>query len=212
MCLGRLFHGEYLVDRGFNCAVLDLRPNVFHKLRENVRFKFGSTVAEHTAHKMQSLCEKWTELYRGLNSRKGGNNSHRNRAAKSVCLESIRDAYSVLLLLHESSTEHYYPNERRDRLAPALDYISRHFAEPIKNDTLAEICGMSNVYFRKMFTAVYGTSPIAYTRDLRIRKAKEMLRGDYSSISDIAFSLGYPSLYDFFRDFKKHTGVPPSKY
>lgn len=138
--------------------------------------------------------------------------SHRNRAAKSTRLESIRDAYSVLLLLHESSADRYYPNEKRDRLAPAMDFISHHFTDPIKNDTLAEMCGVSNVYFRKLFTVVYGTSPIAYARDLRIRKAKEMLRGDYSSLSDIAFSLGYPSLYDFSRDFKKHTGVPPSKY
>lgn len=138
--------------------------------------------------------------------------SRRNRASKSVCLESIREAYSVLLFLFESSSEHYYPNEKRNRLTPALEYISHHFAETIKNDTLAELCGMSNVYFRKLFSGVYGTSPIAYARDLRIRKAKEMLRGDYSTLSDIAFSLGYPSLYDFSRDFKKHTGVPPSKY
>ncbi len=138
--------------------------------------------------------------------------SHRNRSLRSVRLESLRDAYSVLHLLLESSAEHYYPNEKRDRLAPAIEYISHHFTESIKNDTLAEKCRMSNVYFRKLFTAVYGTSPIAYARDLRIRKAKEMLKGDYSTLSDIAISLGYPSLYDFSRDFKKHTGVPPSKY
>ena len=159
---------------------------------------------EPVAFKLQSG-EKLLKIMKTMESR-------RNRATRSVGLESIRDAYSVLLLLHESSAEHYYPNEKRDRLAPAMEYISHHFTEPIKNDTLAEMCGVSNVYFRKLFTAVFGTSPIAYARDLRIRKAKEMLRGDYSALSDIAVSLGYQSLYDFSRDFKKHTGVPPSKY
>ena len=57
-----------------------------------------------------------------------------------------------------------------------------------------------------------GTSPIVYTRRLRIEKAKEMLRSDYGTLSDVAQSLGYASLYDFSRDFKKHTGVTPSKY
>ena len=57
-----------------------------------------------------------------------------------------------------------------------------------------------------------GVSPISYVHDLRIQKAKEMLRSDYDSLSSVAQSLGYLNLYDFSRDFKKHTGVAPSKY
>jgi len=57
-----------------------------------------------------------------------------------------------------------------------------------------------------------GVSPITYAKQLRIEKAKEMLKSDYGTLSDIAQSLGYSSLYDFSRDFKKHTGVAPSKY
>ena len=57
-----------------------------------------------------------------------------------------------------------------------------------------------------------GISPIAYTKQLRIEKAKEMLKSDYGTLFDIALSLGYSSLYDFSRDFKKYAGVAPSKY
>lgn len=127
-------------------------------------------------------------------------------------LESIRDTYSVLLMLAKSTVEQYLPSEKRQKLMPAIDYISKNYTETIKNDFLAELCGMSCVYFRKLFKSVMGTSPIAYARSLRIRKAKEMLKGDYGALSDIAFTIGYPSLYDFSRDFKKHTGKAPSKY
>ncbi|MBO5199079.1 MAG: helix-turn-helix domain-containing protein [Lachnospiraceae bacterium] len=44
----------------------------------------------------------------------------------------------------------------------------------------------SAFYFRKLFTEVLGTSPIAYVHELRIKKAKEMLKSDYGSITDAA--------------------------
>ena len=127
-------------------------------------------------------------------------------------LESIRDLYSILVSLTSSHAEHYLPAEKQKKINPAMEYISQHYAEKITNDRLAEITGMSNVYFRKLFTAVMGVSPIAYVHRFRIQKAKEMLKSDYGTLTDVAQSLGYSSLYDFSRDFKKHTGIAPSKY
>ena len=95
---------------------------------------------------------------------------------------------------------------------PAVTYILNNFTKPIKNDELAEICQISTIYFRKLFFEVYGTSPIKYIHNLRIRRAKEILRSDYTSISDVAFSLGYNNIYEFSKDFKKHTGVSPTKF
>ena len=112
----------------------------------------------------------------------------------------------------QSASEHYIPSEKQQKITPALEYISQHYHENITNDCLAEISGISTVYFRKLFSSVMGTSPIVYARRLRIEKAKEMLRSDYGTLSDVAQSLGYASLYDFSRDFKKHTGTSPSRY
>ena len=136
----------------------------------------------------------------------------RNLKSPMVELESIRDTYSILLVLTQSASERYVPSERQQKITPALEFISQHYHENITNDRLAEISGISTVYFRKLFSSVVGVSPIVYARRLRIEKAKEMLKSDYGTLSDIAQSLGYSSLYDFSRDFKKHTGTSPSRY
>ena len=127
-------------------------------------------------------------------------------------IESIKDAYSIILSLSHNQSEQYLPTEKRQKIAPVIEYISQNYNKNLTNDMLADIAGTSTVYFRKLFTSVIGLSPIAYTHKLRIEKAKEMLKSDFGTLSDVALSLGYANLYDFSRDFKKHTGVCPSKF
>lgn len=126
--------------------------------------------------------------------------------------ESIRDAYSILLMLSQAMQKKYLPSEKLSKINPAINYIAKNYNKDIRNDELAQITGLSTVYFRKLFTEVFGISPIAYVNELRIKKAKEMLKSDYGSISEIAESLGYLNIYDFSRTFKKHVGISPSKY
>ena len=127
-------------------------------------------------------------------------------------LESIRDLYSIFIMLSSPEAATYLPCEKQEKIAPAIDYISRHYHERITNDALAKLTGVSTVYFRKLFTSVMGKSPIAYLHQIRTEKAKEMLGSDYGTLTDLAQTLGYSSLYDFSRAFKKYTGVAPSRY
>ena len=87
-----------------------------------------------------------------------------------------------------------------------------HYTKRIRNDELASVTGLSTVYFRKLFKDVMGISPMRYVQSVRMGKAEKMLNSDYSSITDIAYSLGYNNVYEFSRDFKKYAGISPSKY
>lgn len=121
--------------------------------------------------------------------------------------------YELLLLLERSTDKKYVPSDRKTLLLPATEYISTmYYRTHITNDSLAKLCGMSTVYFRKLFADVYGISPIKHLNSFRIEKAKAMLLTDYESIGQIAGSVGYRSIYHFSKMFKAHTGVSPKEY
>lgn len=121
--------------------------------------------------------------------------------------------YEILLfLLKFAKQEHQHP-KKYSALKPAIKYITENYSDSsITNELLSELCGMSTVYFRKIFVSVYGISPIKYLHNFRIEKAKAILRSDFETIEQVALSVGYNSIYHFSKMFKLYTGKSPSEY
>ncbi len=98
-------------------------------------------------------------------------------------------------------------------LAPAIKYLEENFCDPaLNNHTLAEQCHISEVYFRRLFAETYGTSPHKYISDLRIQRAKELLKNNRISISQVSENCGYTSVYHFCRAFKAAVGESAGKF
>lgn len=64
--------------------------------------------------------------------------------------------------------------------------------------------------FRKQFREQMGVSPIQYQMEARMRLGQHML--DRRTVKETAYLLGYEDPFLFSRQFKKFTGVPPSKF
>lgn len=121
--------------------------------------------------------------------------------------------YGALAVLADQGQREYVPSGKQRLLQPAVDHMNTcYFETDITNDTLAALCGISTVYFRKSFETAYGVSPIKYLNDLRMRKAKALLESDYASIGQVAESVGYCSIYHFSKMFRQHTGLSPTDY
>lgn len=128
-------------------------------------------------------------------------------------MECTHLLYGTLLFFLKFANKKYTPNDKKDILQPAIDYIAHNYYDnSITNDFLAANCGISTVYFRKTFERVYGISPIKYLNNFRIEKAKSILLSDFESIKQVAQSVGYSSIYHFSKMFKIYTGVSPSEY
>lgn len=122
--------------------------------------------------------------------------------------------YEMLLTLFSTYTKHstYTPAKKIAKIQPAIDYINDHYYEDISNDFLAGLTSVSTVYFRKIFTSTFRTSPIHYLHQIRISKAKQMLESDYGTLTDVAVSVGYPNVFHFSKTFKRITGISPGSY
>ncbi len=77
---------------------------------------------------------------------------------------------------------------------------------------IAEICGVSEGYFRRLFREYSGENPIEFRQKHRIEKAKQLLLLDTNSIGEIAEELHFSDIYHFSKTFKKVTGISPKKY
>ena len=121
--------------------------------------------------------------------------------------------YEILALMQNESQKEYIRKNTMALIAPAVEYIHENYTSPeLKISDLCLLCDVSEPYFRKIFKASYGVSPVKYVNDLKIRYAKELLRAALMPITRIAELSGFGDPAYFSREFKKSVGVAPSEY
>jgi AraC-like DNA-binding protein len=99
-----------------------------------------------------------------------------------------------------------------ERIGPTLRLIH---GKPEHNwglEELAQAAAMSRSAFALHFKAVVGVSPVAYLIRWRMRLAESALREGNTSVSSLAYSLGYTSESAFSNAFKREMGVAPKHY
>ncbi|MEA5011440.1 MAG: AraC family transcriptional regulator [Angelakisella sp.] len=91
-------------------------------------------------------------------------------------------------------------------------YIDENYFESIDLDFLAEFAHINKFYLVHSFTKEYGTSPISYLIERRIRESKYHLSNTNHSLSQISNLLGFSSQSYFSQSFKKLEGMSPNEY
>lgn len=91
------------------------------------------------------------------------------------------------------------------------DHISSECRSDIRLDDLAEVSGLSKYYLVNRFKCRFGITPHAYFLNVRINRARELLKTEMS-IVDISLSLGFYDQSHFTNTFLRYTGTTPSEY
>jgi AraC-like DNA-binding protein len=94
----------------------------------------------------------------------------------------------------------------------AISTMWDHYSEPLSLDDIADTAILSKFYFSRVFRSVTGTSPGRFLTAVRLYKAKNLLLETSSSVTDIAYHVGYNSLGTFTTRFTRSVGVSPARF
>lgn len=103
--------------------------------------------------------------------------------------------------------------KRQQELArQIIDYINDHLQDHLSVERLSLVFSLSKSHLRAFFREQTNSSLTEYIGNLKIEKAKQYIREETYTVTEIAERLGYSSIHYFSRHFKKATGVSPSEY
>jgi len=90
------------------------------------------------------------------------------------------------------------------------DFIDSRNGVGISLDSLEKQFSYSKYYLERRFGRQYGVSIMLYCSEKKTALACEMLR--HTTVSKVAYELGFSSVYSFSRAFKSRMGVSPTEY
>jgi Response regulator containing CheY-like receiver domain and AraC-type DNA-binding domain len=94
----------------------------------------------------------------------------------------------------------------------AQAYIYKNFSRDITLEDVSKEVTVSPNYFSRLFKEETGRNFIDYLTELRIERAKELLRDSSSANKEICYQIGYSDPNYFSRIFKRVVGVTPTEY
>ena len=101
--------------------------------------------------------------------------------------------------------------DRSHRTATAISWIKNNYAKQVRIDDLAQIAGMGVSTLHHHFRLLTHMSPLQYQKQLRLQAARARMLIDGMEASTVAFEVGYESVSQFNREYRRFFGQPPMR-
>jgi AraC-like DNA-binding protein len=93
----------------------------------------------------------------------------------------------------------------------ARQFIEENAGEPLSLGKVASVIGINPTHLSEKFKQVTGSKFVEYIARKRFERARMLLQNVDLRISEIAFAVGFQSLSQFNRVFKKFSGTSPTE-
>lgn len=173
-------------------------------IEENVR-KFQSPILHDAPHAAE-LNEKIRNIHA----------VYAERSAPAGFMRILASLLDLLAMLEQDGFVSSGNGEKMSKQATftkeIVQYVSRHYAEPISTVDVAERFHYSKSYFCRSFKAIFNQSFIDYLHSYRISVARSLTLDRYQTIGNIAQAVGFASYNHFATCFQKYSGESPKHF
>lgn len=94
----------------------------------------------------------------------------------------------------------------------AIEFIDENYSEQISLNEIAEHTFVSTYYISRLFKKELGKNFVEYLNEIRITKAKELLKDLRFKTYEVAELVGISDAHYFSKLFKRYEGITPSEY
>lgn len=98
-----------------------------------------------------------------------------------------------------------------DEIYQANSWIKRNFRNSFAVEDLAEQQNMSVSLFHQKFKSAVGMGPLQCQKRLRLTEARRLMLDEKKNVTEAAVEVGYESLSQFIRDYRKMFGAAPKE-
>ncbi len=103
------------------------------------------------------------------------------------------------------------PPDIRERIDAARDTLVRQLDESPSLIDLARQVGLTPNRLSSGFKSIYGTTPFAHLREVRLNHARQLLEQNRMNVTEVALAVGYDSLSHFAKAFFRAFGILPGQ-
>lgn len=104
-------------------------------------------------------------------------------------------------------------SKHEDLVKKVHEIIAREYSNPnLSLNSIADELSMSPVYLSRLYKQLTAGALSDVIGEMRMNKAKELLRGSEYTVSEIAEKTGFTNSSYFYRIFKKNNGITPNDY
>lgn len=97
------------------------------------------------------------------------------------------------------------------QVAQAIDWIKRHYAQPLRIEHLAGMANMSMSSLHHHFKAITAMTPMQYQKLLRLQEARRLMLVEQIDAGTAGYRVGYASESQFSREYRRQFGRAPMR-
>lgn len=191
------------------CMILQIKPELFHtarKERSEIRFYLNSATEDEPSVGYRHFFKRMAKIvYETLNEEKIA--PFRVRAELCCLIADLFD-YAV----YDVRYQDFSSDDSREKVIRAISGIGEQMAEEDLPELICHQLGMSRKTLDRSVRAVLGMSLKELIDNLRIEKAKELLKNTEKNMNYIIDMCGFGSEKTFYRMFHRKNGLTPMDF